>query len=252
MAGHLTSFSIFPLGDSAITIDLGNCINELHNDLALAIYDWLRANRLAGVQDIIVAYSSVSVFYDPVVVREGAGCDAVEPEADGSAATRMENLLLQAWEEVTRESLTRRTGEGAVFRIPVCYEGEYAPDIEWVAREKALSPGEVAEIHSAGLYRIYMIGFLPGFSYMGRIDERLQLPRKKRPVPVAPGGVGIAGMQTGIYPLSSPGGWQIIGRTPLKLFDALEEPPVRLKTGDRVQFYPVSAAEFRQLSGRPL
>lgn len=241
VAEQLISFSIFSLGDSAITIDLGNCIDDLHNKWALALYDWLQVHRFAGIQDIIVAYSSVSVFYDPTVVR-----------AAGGAGYRMEEFLREAWAAISSVPADARTDDRPAIRIPVCYEGEYAPDIEWVAREKALSVQQVVEIHTAGLYRVYMVGFLPGFSYMGRVDERLQLPRKNRPVPVMAGGVGIAGMQTGIYPLNSPGGWQIIGRTPIKLFDPLEEPPVRLQTGDQVQFYPVPPSAFRQLSARPL
>ena len=131
-------------------------------------------------------------------------------------------------------------------------EGEYAPDLEWVATQKGLSPEEVIGLHVAELYRVYMIGFLPGFPYLGTVDERLRLPRKAQPVNVVAGGVGIAGMQTGIYPLNSPGGWQIIGRTPLILFDLAMDPPIRLQAGDQVQFYAVSSADFRDLSGRPV
>jgi inhibitor of KinA len=101
------------------------------------------------------------------------------------------------------------------------------------------------------VYRVYMVGFLPGFPYLGTLDERLCMHRKPQPVNVPAGGVGIAGMQTGIYSLNSPGGWQIIGRTPVKLFDPAADPPVRLQAGDQVRFYPVSPEEYRQWSGRP-
>lgn len=263
------SYQLFTLGDSAITIDLGNCIDDQLNSQALALYDWLEAHRFPGVLDIIVAYSSVSVFYDPLVLRAG-GITGMDTVADW-----MGNWLARAWRET--EAGQAEIGEGSLrssaeereighvsksqghhrsdgkptVSIPVCYEGEYAPDLDWVAREKGLSVQEVVSIHSNGVYRVYMIGFLPGFSYMGILDERIQLARKPQPVPVMAGGVGIAGLQTGIYPLNSPGGWQIIGRTPMRFFDAAEDPPVRLKTGDKVRFCPISVGEFRRLSGRP-
>ena len=244
------SYQLFPLGDSAITIDLGNCIDEQLNRHALALYDWLESHRFPGVLDIIVAYSSVSVFFDPLVIRASgiAGLDAV--------SEWMGNWLERAWRERAVGTAEiglapRPEADGSILSIPVCYEGEYAPDLELVAREKGLSGQEVAAIHSVAVYRVYMVGFLPGFSYMGIVDERIQLGRKLQPVPVVAGGVGIAGMQTGIYPLNSPGGWQIIGRTPMRLFDVAEHPPVRLKTGDRVRFCPISTADFRRLSGRP-
>lgn len=227
------SYAIFPLGDSAVTIDLGNCIDEEYNVRALAMHDWLQAHRFPGIRDIVMAYSSVSVFFDPVVVR----------------ASGVGDLLVRAWRETGVSGGGQ--AEGRSFRIPVCYEKEYAPDLEWVAGEKGLSAAEVIELHCAMVYRVYMVGFLPGFSYMGSVDQRLELPRKPLPVNVVAGGVGLTGRQTGIYPLNSPGGWQIIGRTPIKLFDAGMNPPVRLQSGDRVQFYPVSGVEFRDLSGRP-
>jgi inhibitor of KinA len=162
----------------------------------------------------------------------------------------LEGLLIQAWEETDEmtdkvvEGQETLTAEGHFFRIPVCYEGEYAPDLEGVAKEKGLSKEEVIGLHTSVIYRVYMIGFLPGFPYMGRTDPRLEIARKKQPVSVWAGGVGIAGIQTGIYPLNSPGGWQIIGRTPMPLFNRHEDPPIRVQAGDSVQFYPVSKKEF--------
>ncbi len=276
------SYQLFPLGDSAITIDFGNCIDDQLNRRALAVHGWLAANRLPGVLDLVVAYSSVSVFYDPLVVR------AKGVAGSATAAERVGSWLARGWQEAEvghteveqkegayteleqKEGGHTETGHapkaagrdrsdglpepqaaGPVVAIPVCYEGEYAPDLDWVATQKGLSAPEVVSIHASGIYRVYMIGFLPGFSYMGMLDKQLQLARKPQPVAVAAGGVGIAGSQTGIYPLNSPGGWQIIGRTPMRLFDAAEDPPVRLKSGDLVRFCPISAAEFRRLSGRP-
>lgn len=250
----MTAYSLFPLGDSAITLDLGPVIDEHHNIRAQAIHDWLQGHRFPGILDVIVAYSSVSVFYDPAAVRASgvAGGHLV--------AAWVEKLLVRGWEEtggaagtgsVTGAGDARAGGGvgGRSFRIPVCYETAYAPDLEDVARQRGLSAQQVIELHCTGVYRVYMIGFLPGFPYLGTIDQRLEVPRKSRPVPVAAGGVGIAGMQTGIYPLNSPGGWSIIGRTPVKLFDPGTDPPVRLQTGDRVEFYPIPTEEFRRVSG---
>jgi inhibitor of KinA len=257
------SYQLFPLGDSAITIDLGNCIDEQLNRQALSISDWLEAHRFPGVLDIIVAYSSVSVFFDRLVIRNSGitGPDAVSEwvgnwlkrawrEAEVGQSSQPDKRAGQGGADGPTDGSTPEAG-GPVLSVPVCYEGEYAPDLDWVAREKGLSTQEVRTIHSNAVYRVYMVGFLPGFSYMGIVDERIQLGRKLLPVPVVAGGVGIAGMQTGIYPLNSPGGWQIIGRTPMRFFDAAGNPPVRLKTGDLVRFCSISTTEFRQLSGRP-
>ena len=258
MAEPLNSLTIFPLGDAAITLDLGACIDEHHNIRALAIHDWLQAHRFPGILDIIVAYSSVSVFYDPAVVWASGltGSKRVGPW--------IEELLWRGWVATgdvvgafAGSASGLEAGDAAEsarphpFRVPVCYEGDYAPDLEEVARQQGLSAREVVELHCAGVYRVYMIGFLPGFPYLGTVDRRLEVPRKARPVPVTAGGVGIAGKQTGIYPLNSPGGWSIIGRTPVKLFDPEADPPVFLRTGDRVEFYAISTGEFQRLSGRP-
>jgi inhibitor of KinA len=139
----------------------------------------------------------------------------------------------------------KKTEEAArIVDIPVCYEEKFAPDIEQLAKEKNISVEEVIRIHSSKQYRVYMLGFLPGFSYMGEGDEKISISRKSQPVMVAAGSIGIAGRQTGIYPLTSPGGWQIIGRTPLKLFDAKRKESTLLKAGDIVQFISISKNEF--------
>ena len=236
------SYSIFPLGDSAITIDLGNCIDEQLNRRALVIHDWLQAHRLSGILDILVAYSSVSIYYDPIQVRSGG------PDGLPEGYHRLEQLMIRAWEE-TKGKLDGMTGKPEVpghhFRIPVCYEKAYAPDLDWVAEAKNLSRDEVIGLHSSNEYRVYMVGFLPGFPYLGKTDTRLEVARKPQPVTVKAGGVRIAGLQTGIYPLNSPGGWRIIGQTPVALFNPMADPPVHLQTGDRVQFYPISESEYR-------
>ena len=266
--------SIFPLGDAAITIDLGNHIDEQLNRMALTIREELEALHLPGIKDIIVAYGSVSIFYDPVLVIIHVGSSR-----EGGAFGYMREKLESVWQKLSspdfrepggprrsfdgmpanagalngpRESIADQAGEDRshTIRIPVCYEREYGPDLDLLAGKKGLTRDEVIRLHTADAYRVYMIGFLPGFPYLGKVAPALEIPRKERPVPVVAGGVGIAGNQTGIYPLHSPGGWQIIGRTPLKLFDPSASVPVSIKVGDWVQFFPITQQEFRDFAAR--
>jgi inhibitor of KinA len=236
--------SIFPLGDSAITIDLGNHIDQQLNRQALGIYNVLKDMHLPGIRDIITAYSSVSVFYDPQrVIAENPLCP------DGAYAC-MKGRLEEAWKTIaaSNDDSNSLPDSVTIIRLPVCYEAGFGPDQEYLAREKGLTREDIIALHTSTAYQVFMIGFLPGFPYLGKVDPRLEIARKQRPVQVAAGGVGIAGNQTGIYPLNSPGGWQIIGRTPLKLFDPHAEVPVRLKVGDWVQFFSVSREEYHELA----
>jgi inhibitor of KinA len=257
--------SIFPLGDSAITIDMSDCIDEQVNRKAVAIGKWLQDHPDAGRLDIIVAYSSVSVFYDPVKVR------SANPDFPEGAFGWMRHRLEEAWHQAGRTSVQNETnltagpcentgstvqGEDTrlvidsqrIIKMPVCYDGDFGPDLDEVSKSKGMSREEVIALHSSRIYRVYMIGFLPGFPYLAPIDARLAMAREVRPVPVMAGSVGIAGHQTGIYSLNSPGGWQIIGRTPVRLFDPSAAEPVLLKTGDEVQFFPVTPQEFDHLA----
>ena len=234
------SCTIFPLGDSAMTLELGHLIDEQVNRRVLTLEAWLRQRSFSGLKDIIVAYSSITVFYDPAEMRQSGWSDGVHKH--------IRQLLEEAW-IATEGKLPSFLEEREPIRIPVCYGGGFGPDLEGLSNLLKISPEDIIRLHSSFIYRVYMIGFLPGFPYLGRIDPRLETGRKSRPAPVAAGGVGIAGNQTGIYPVNSPGGWQIIGRTPVKLFDPKKEPPVRLNIGDQVQFYAVSKEEFETLSG---
>ncbi len=138
-----------------------------------------------------------------------------------------------------------RIEDSHIVRIPVCYDERFGYDLDFISLAKQLAKDEIINLHVSRVYYVYMIGFLPGFSYMAAVDDKLVIARKPNPVPVIAGSVGIAGSQTGIYPLNSPGGWQIIGRTPLKkLFDEHADPPVLLKAGNRVQFYGITRQEF--------
>jgi inhibitor of KinA len=239
-------YRIFPLGDTAITIDFGNVIDERINSKVLALFHQLSAEPLPGMIEAVPAYGSLTVYYDVFgISKTGITGKSVFEFMCGQLSERLDQPLKEE-NEVSR-----------LVTIPVCYEKEFAPDIEYLAKEKNISAEEVIRIHSSKQYRIYLLGFLPGFSYMGEVDEKIAVSRKPQPVTVAAGSVGIAGKQTGIYPLASPGGWQIIGRTPLILFDAAPSkspPPVGGETsedsfcllhpGDRVQFISISKDEF--------
>jgi inhibitor of KinA len=231
--GLNTGYTIFPLGDSAATIDLGNTINEFLNDKIIAMQQWMLTNSFAGQKDIIVAYSSLTIIYDPLVIRQHF-------HPSSSVFAWVSQKLQDAFNQSTIQPINPST----IIRIPVCYADEFAMDLNTMAEEKNIPAREIIEMHTAATYRVYTIGFLPGFSYMAQVHEKLISPRKPRPVPVAAGSVGIAGVQTGIYPLNSPGGWHIIGRTPVKQFDAEDKELVKLKVGDRVQFYSISREEY--------
>jgi inhibitor of KinA len=228
------SYRIFPLGDSAITLDFGNVIDETINRKVIALFHSLNKEPWPGMIEVVPAYSSLTVYYDVFQLRKSISpgnnvCEWMTAQLD----KRMQLPLLQ------NDSLSR------LVRIPVCYEKEFALDIEEIASAKNITDNEVISIHTLKTYRVYMLGFLPGFAYMGEVDKQIEMPRRLQPrQKVDAGSVGIAGRQTGIYPLASPGGWQIIGCTPLKMFDAKKEKPTFLEIGDTVQFFSISKNEF--------
>lgn len=219
---------IEPLGDSALLISFGESIDEKINEKVHAL---ARAIEKAGFEwlvEVVPAYSSLAVIYDPALVD----FESVKRAIGGI--------------EVTRERF-----EGRLVEVPVVYGGKYGPDLEFVAEYNGLSVDEVIEIHSRPIYRVYFLGFLPGFAYLGGMDKGIATPRLEMPrLRVPAGSVGIAGKQTGIYPLESPGGWRLIGRTPLRLFNPAEDPPTLLQPGDRVKFVPIDENEFMELYER--
>lgn len=226
-------YRIFPLGDAAITVDFGNVIDETINRKVQALFYQLLDDPLTGMIEAVPAYSSVTIYYDVYTTRK------ILP-----GGKTVYDFMVEQMNERLKRSFSETDTASRLVNIPVCYEKEFAPDIEELAKEKNISVDEVIRIHTSKQYQVYMLGFLPGFAYMGKVDERIIIPRKPQPVTVAAGSVGIAGKQTGIYPLASPGGWQIIGRTPLMLFDAMKGEPTLLKTGDTVQFISITKNEF--------
>ncbi len=225
-----------PLGDHAVMITVGDSINEATHRRVRAIDAALEQARLAGVTDLVPAFASLLVHYDPVRV---AGDPAVEPY------DRIVASLQQSLTAVSESS----AASGRTVEIPVCYGGDLGPDLEEVARRHSLEPDEVVRIHADGDYLVYMIGFMPGFAYLGGLSDRIATPRRGSPRTAVPAGaVGIGGDQTGVYPLTSPGGWNLIGRTPLKIFDINRAEPTLLAAGDHVRFRPISPAEFKSWS----
>lgn len=237
---NLFPYRIYPIGDQALTLDFGNLINDEINAQVMALFYWLKEENLQGIKDIIPAYASISVVYDAALIRKWAG--------NGSAYAYMEDYLTKALQQLDLLALPS-TRE---LRIPVCYHQSLAPDLVELCESKNMDLDELVAIHISRPYRVYMIGFLPGFAYMGSLDERIMAPRKQTPrTHVAAGSVGIAGVQTGIYPFASPGGWQLIGQTPLSLFNANAEVPTLFQPGDLVQFEPISLDQFYQLKNNP-
>jgi inhibitor of KinA len=234
------SYRIFPLGDSALTLDFGNTINDAINREVLALFRQINQKPFRGIIELLPAYSSLTVFYDTVTLRPSLPENTT---AYDWMRMQLENFLVTT---VTSGDETNRE-----VRIPVCYHKDFAPDLQRVADLKNLSFDDIIRLHTGKKYRVFMLGFLPGFPYLGKTDKKINVARKDEPEKVKAGSVGIAGRQTGIYPFNSPGGWQIIGKTPVKLFDKEKTEITLLKPGDVVEFFSISKEEFLKLSDEP-
>lgn len=237
---RVSSYTIAPLGDSALIIDFGNSISQPLNEKVIALFNKLKQQPVQGMTEAVPAYSSLAIYYDVAAIRKKIIPGAVAFEWIHS---EIEKLL--------KDDLITSGYSGSPVSIPVCYEKEFAPDLEWIALQNKIPVEEIIRLHTSTAYRVYMLGFLPGFAYLGEVDERIASPRKQKPVAVKAGSVGIAGRQTGIYPLPSPGGWQIIGQTPLHLFNKDETSLTLLKPGDNVKFYSINKDEFIFLKNKP-
>jgi inhibitor of KinA len=231
---NLQGLTISPLGDAAIILNFENTIDETLNSTVLYLYHKLKVQQLPFVKDIVPAYSSLVIFYDLLILENTKTVNKSYVE-----------IVLDHVKKILAEDIEISPFATRKVKIPVCYSEKYAWDLDEISKEKTLTPEEIIHLHTAKRYRVYMIGFLPGFAYMGEADKRIAMPRKQQPrTKVAAGSVGIAGMQTGIYPFDSPGGWQIIGRTPVKLFDKENDDPVLLQPGDEIEFYSITEDEF--------
>jgi inhibitor of KinA len=228
MIGDLDIVRIAPAGDSALLVEFAQKIDERINARAIALAERLRRRCGTAVRDAVVGYATLTLYYDPLVV-DG---EWMEAEVRESAAVMEDSNIVP----------------GATVDVPVCYGGEFALDIADVAAFGRCTQEEVIALHAAIPYRVFMIGFVPGFAYMAAVDRRIAAPRRVTPrLAVPAGAVAIAGGQTGIYPIVTPGGWNIIGRTPLKPYDAERRKPFLLQPGDTVKFRPVSRAEYERM-----
>lgn len=232
-----------PLGDSAVVVTLGSSIDETTLLRVRSLTASLQRERAAGIVDVVPAYTTVTVFYE----------NEPHPPEDTPIYERICRLIGEragesehSWPDLV--SLNLGEGRGTTAKqveIPVCYGGEFGPDLGEVAERAKLSADEVIELHSGANYVVHAVGFTPGFPYLGGLPEKLHTPRRATPRTSVPAGsVGIGGQQTGVYPIATPGGWQLIGRTPMALFRITETPPAILRVGDHVKFKPISPEEF--------
>ena len=217
------------MGDSALTVEFGKEINPEINAAIRAFNNTAINARIDGVVETVPTYCSLTVYYEPNVIRCGE--------------------LISRLEDIIGDLRVDSAAPSRVLELPVLYGGEMGPDIEFVAEHTHKTQDEIIEMHSAPEYLIYMLGFTPGFTYLGGLHPDLATPRLKTPrVHIPAGSVGIAAQQTGVYPIASPGGWQLIGRTPVRLYDPGREIPILPKAGDYIKFLPVTAGEYEAIA----
>lgn len=215
-------------GDTAITVCFENEISKEVNGFVTSFICAVEQKGIKGVIELIPAFNSVTVLYDSTVTSAGT--------------------LKIKLERIIKKLGNSQQSSAVLYKIPVCYEEEFSPDMKNVEAHTGLSREEIIEIHSSTDYLIYMLGFLPGFAYLGEMDKRLATPRLDSPrVEISRGAVGIGGEQTGIYPVASPGGWQLIGRTPVLVYDRERENPILYKSGDYIRFVPISRNEYFEI-----
>ena len=223
----LNQLRILPCGDTALAVEFGDRIDRRVSSAVVALGQRIGAAALAGVVECVPTYRSLMIHYNPLETTGDALSAQILPLAQGKS---------------------RSQDSARIWRIPACYESSLAPDLDDVAADCGLSADEVIRRHSTERYHVYMLGFLPGFPYMGDLCPELQLPRRQDPrVRVPAGAVAIAMDMTSVYTYESPGGWHLIGRTPVKFFDLAHTPPALLRPGDQVIFDPIPLAEFERL-----
>jgi KipI family sensor histidine kinase inhibitor len=223
--------AFYPAGDSAILIEFEQKIAPEINKKITALVRLIKEQQIEGIVEFLPSFCALLVNYDPRIITYGqiherlSKLAELDLEVDGQSAR--------------------------IFEIPTCYGGDYGPDIDFISEQAGLSVQEVINIHSSENYLIYMLGFMPGFSYLGGLDERIHTPRLATPrVKIHGGSVGIAGGQTGIYPLDSPGGWQLLGMTPVKTYDPNREVPILYNAGDYIRFVPINEDEFLSIKNQ--
>lgn len=243
--GSSLPYELYPLGEQAVVIrwegGIGESMRRIVTDAMRCLMQENHFNP--HVIELVRAYRTITVYYDPVQLY----LSQREPASPYELMTRwIRSRLEPSGSGCLSASLPEE--ESSVITVPVCFSGQYGPDLNVIAQHAGLSIHEAVQLYCSAVYVVHMIGFLPGFPYMSGLPERLAAPRLSKPrLEVPAGSVGIAGTQTGIYPMASPGGWQLIGRTPIRLFDPGRERPSLLQAGDRVRFEPIDPTEFTEL-----
>jgi inhibitor of KinA len=219
-----------PMGDRALLVELGDAIHPEVNKKVRELFLALEERKVPGIKDLVPSYRSLMVVYDPLELP----------------LVKLQNTVGDLWKRTDASRLPRPK----MVEVPVLYGGNHGPDLEWVASYHHLSLEEVISYHTQPTYQVYMIGFTPGYPYLGEVPEAIATPRRQTPRTVVPqGSVAIAQRQTGIYPVQSPGGWHILGWTPLKLFAADKWPPSLLEMGDLVKFISIQEEEIPKWQG---
>ena len=238
---------IIPLGDSALIVRVSEQFADAPEetlDEVLRVFQLLQRAAIPGVIELAPAYTSVAVFFDPITIAKAS---ETPDGVFGWLASRIRGVIATGADRRRKVRSRARNVE-----IAMCYDPPFAPDIDDVARHTQLPATEIVNLHTATEYRVACIGFVPGFPFLAGLPKSLATPRRGVPrKEIPPGSVGIGGAQTGIYPLRSPGGWNLIGRTPLKLFDPTKNPPTLLRPGDRVRFRAITREEFATISEDP-
>ncbi len=233
-------YQLLAVGEDCIFVKFGDSISPAIHVKVKKLADYLEQHPFPGYVEFVATYTGTAVNYNPWLVKRTLA------QKKQTAHAAVASLL----EKYIAESAKLPESAKNIVEIPVCYGGEYGPDLEYVAQYNHLTPEEVIAIHSGSEYLCYMIGFCPGFPYLGGMDERIATPRKETPRLAIPArSIGIAGKQTGGYPISTPGGWQLIGRSAVEMYDASAETPTLLKAGDFVRFRSITAAEYKEIRG---
>lgn len=227
----MKGMDFMPAGDRAMVVQFGDAIDEKTNRQVQLLAKWIEKQRTEGVQEVLPTFRSLTVFYDPEKT---------------DYHTLKATLRRADFSESGGSSMEKR-----IVEIPCCYGGTFGEDLPAMEELTGLSSSEIVQIHSGTDYLVYMLGFLPGFVYLGGLDERIHAPRLSTPrVKIPAGAVGIGGSQTGVYPLDSPGGWRLIGATPLRMYDPEREQPFLCNAGDYIRFCPIDEAQYREIEAQ--